>query len=101
VTYGQDRSEGTWCRKYAKSHFQNPERICLRTIGAGEHAKLWGDDASTVGEHVCSVAQRMENELSDEQVSFIEGCQRDYNPLPQPDGPLTVGIDTSPPYWCW
>jgi hypothetical protein len=49
--------------------------------------------ASTIREHVCSVAQRLENELGEEQWSFIEGCQRDWNQLPQPDGPLTVGID--------
>lgn len=49
--------------------------------------------ASTIREHVCSVAQRLENELGEEQFSFIEGCQREWNKLPQPDGPLTVGID--------
>jgi hypothetical protein len=49
--------------------------------------------ASTLREHVCSVAQRMENELGEEQWSFIEGCQRDRNKLPRPDSPLTVGID--------
>ena len=49
--------------------------------------------ASTLREHVCHVAQRLENELGEEQWSFIEGCQRDWNQLPQPDGPLTVGID--------
>src|SRR5215469_10762141 len=49
--------------------------------------------ASTIREHVCSVAQRLENELGEEQWSFIEGCQRDWNQLPPPDGPMTVGID--------
>ena len=49
--------------------------------------------ASTIREHVCSVAQRLENELGEEQGKFIEGCQRDWNQLPPPDGPLTVGID--------
>ena len=49
--------------------------------------------ASTIREHVCSVAQRLENELGEEQWSFVEGCQRDWNQLPPPDGPLTVGID--------
>ena len=48
---------------------------------------------STIREHVCSVAQRLENELGEEQWSFVEGCQRDWNELPPPDGPLTVGID--------
>jgi hypothetical protein len=49
--------------------------------------------ASTIREHVCNVAQRVEDELGEEQWSFIEGCQRDWNKLPPPDGPLTVGID--------
>ena len=49
--------------------------------------------ASTIREHVCSVAQRLEDEMGEEQWSFIEGCQRDWNQLPPPDGPLTVGID--------
>ena len=40
-----------------------------------------------------NVAKRLENELGEEQWSFIEGCQRDWNQLPPPDGPLTVGID--------
>jgi hypothetical protein len=48
---------------------------------------------STIREHVCQVAERLEEELGDEQYCFIEGCQRDWNQLPQPDGPLTVGID--------
>jgi hypothetical protein len=30
--------------------------------------------ASTIREHVCHVAQRLENELGEEQWSFIEGC---------------------------
>jgi hypothetical protein len=36
--------------------------------------------ASTIREHVCSVAQRLENELGEEQWSFIEGCQRESAP---------------------
>jgi hypothetical protein len=49
--------------------------------------------ASTIREHVLTVAQRLEDELGDERWSFVEGCQRDWNKLPAPDGPLTVGID--------
>ena len=49
--------------------------------------------ASTIREHVFNVAQRLEEELGEEQWSFIEGGQRDWNKLPPPDGPLTVGID--------
>jgi hypothetical protein len=39
------------------------------------------------------VAERLEAELGDEQAFFVEGCQRDWNALPRPDGPFTVGID--------
>jgi hypothetical protein len=39
------------------------------------------------------VAERAEGELGPEQFSFIEGCQRDWNELPRPDPPLTVGLD--------
>jgi hypothetical protein len=49
--------------------------------------------ASTIREHVFRVAERMERELGEEQCCFIEGCARDWNQLPPPDGPLTVGID--------
>jgi hypothetical protein len=43
--------------------------------------------------HTQQVAERLEGELGDEQPFFIEGCQRDWDALPRPDGPLTVGID--------
>ena len=49
--------------------------------------------ASTIREQVFRVAERMEEELGEEPWSFIEGCERDGNQLPPPDGPLTVGID--------
>ena len=39
------------------------------------------------------LAERLEDELGDEHVSFIEGCPRDWGEQPIPDGPLTVGID--------
>src|SRR5713101_1325860 len=47
----------------------------------------------TIRNHVFKLAERLEDELGDEQVSFIEGCPRDWGELPTPDGPLTVGID--------
>jgi hypothetical protein len=50
-------------------------------------------EAVTIRNHVCTLAERLEDELGDEQVSFIEGCPRDWGELPTPDGPLTVGID--------
>jgi hypothetical protein len=47
----------------------------------------------TLRRHVAEVAERLERELGEEQCCFIEGCQRDWDRLPPPDGPLTVGID--------
>jgi hypothetical protein len=48
---------------------------------------------AAVYRHVQQVAERLEGELGDEQPFFVEGCQRDWDALPRPDGPLTVGID--------
>jgi hypothetical protein len=48
---------------------------------------------STVRSNALAVAQRCEAELGEEQMSFIEGCPRDWGQLPIPDGPMTVGID--------
>ncbi len=39
------------------------------------------------------IAKKIESELGDEQFVFIEGCERDWEGLPTPDEPLTVGID--------
>lgn len=49
--------------------------------------------ASTVRNHVHEVAERMERELGEEKVFFIESCERDWKRLPQPDLPLTVELD--------
>jgi hypothetical protein len=48
---------------------------------------------TTVYRQLHQVAKRLESELGDEQAFFVEGCQRDWNALPRPDGPFTVGID--------
>jgi len=50
-------------------------------------------DASTVMRQLHQIAERMDAALGDEQWSFIDGCQRDWDRLPVPDAPLTVGID--------
>jgi hypothetical protein len=47
----------------------------------------------TIRQHVVDVAERLEQEMGDEQFCFVEGCQRSWDELPAPDGPLTVGID--------
>ena len=48
---------------------------------------------ATVRNHVHEVAERMERELGEEKVFFIEGCEPDWKQLPQPDLPLTVELD--------
>jgi hypothetical protein len=47
----------------------------------------------SVRRQLSRTAERMESELGEEQWSFVEGCQRDWNQLPRPDPPLTVGLD--------
>lgn len=43
--------------------------------------------------NVQRVAERMEAEMGEEQWQFIEGCQRDWDALPPPGPPITVGLD--------
>ncbi len=50
-------------------------------------------NTTSLRRHVASVAQRLEEALGEEQWAFVEGCQRDWDALPRPDGPLTVGLD--------
>jgi hypothetical protein len=50
-------------------------------------------NAFTIRQHVFDVAQRLEDQMDEEQPCFIDGCQQDWDRLPTPDGPLTVGID--------
>ena len=54
-----------------------------------------GDRINTtaVRRQVRKSAERMEGELGEERASFIEGRQRDWDKLPRPDPPLTVGLD--------
>ncbi len=48
---------------------------------------------SAVRDQVNAVARRLEGELGPEQTIFAQGCQRDWEQLPRPDLPLTVGLD--------
>jgi hypothetical protein len=47
----------------------------------------------TIRHHLFAAAQRLERALGEEHVCFIEGCPGDWERLPIPDGPLTVGVD--------
>jgi hypothetical protein len=48
---------------------------------------------TTMRRELHRTAERIESELGDEQFQFIEGCQRDWERLPPPAPPLTVGLD--------
>ena len=50
-------------------------------------------DATTVRRHAQASAERLEDELGPERPMFIDGCQADWDELPRPDLPLTVGLD--------
>jgi hypothetical protein len=50
-------------------------------------------NATTVRRHLLRVAERVEQELGEEQAMFIEGCPADWEGLPAPAAPLTVGLD--------
>ena len=84
----------------------SPERLYLETkwaslVSFGLAAQLLQDvlptdshiRATSVRNHLQRVAQRAEAGLGGEQISFIEGCPREWAALPRPRAPLTVGID--------
>jgi hypothetical protein len=50
-------------------------------------------NATTVQRHLLRVAERVEQELGEEQAMFIEGCPAEWECLPPPGAPLTVGLD--------
>jgi len=49
--------------------------------------------ASAVRLHTQATGERLESELGPEQSMCADGCQRDWDELPRPDLPLTVGLD--------
>lgn len=49
-------------------------------------------NASTVRNHLCQVAQRLDAE-AESHSGFLSGCSRDWGNLPRPGKPLVVGID--------
>ncbi len=50
-------------------------------------------NAASVRNHLQAVAQRQEASLGDEQFAYVDGCPLEWEQLPRPDGPITVGID--------
>lgn len=49
--------------------------------------------AAGVHRKVKEVAERLAGELGPERAAFIDGCQREWDELPVPGPPLTVGLD--------
>src|SRR5205823_4302300 len=49
--------------------------------------------ATAVRLHTQATAEKLERDLGPEQSMFIEGCQAEWDELPRPDLPLTVGLD--------
>jgi hypothetical protein len=84
----------------------SPELLYLQTkwsslVSYGMTAKMLKDvlpideklSAATIRNHALEIARRSEEELGEEQFSFIDSCPRDWRALPLPQGPMTVGID--------
>jgi hypothetical protein len=83
-----------------------PELLYLESnfaslVSYGLSARLLGEllplgrrlHATTIRRHTHATAERLEGELGPERAMFIDGCQRDWETLPRPDMPLTVGLD--------
>lgn len=48
---------------------------------------------SVLSKKVKQIALRSDSELGEERSMFIEGCQAEWDALPPPSAPLTVGVD--------
>lgn len=88
------------------SERSTPELLCQEVrwaslLSYGVTVKLLGDllpmehqlSTSTLSRHVHQVAERLEDELGDEQPSFIEGCPDQWHKLSEPAAPLVVSLD--------
>jgi hypothetical protein len=65
------------------------------TLGILKEILPLREDLSTtaIRQNVTRIADRLESELGEEREVFIEGSERDWEALPEPGPPLTVGID--------
>lgn len=93
-------------RKLIPDHIA-PERLYLETRWASlvpyaAAAELLADvlpvesgaNATTVRQHALQAARRIERELTEERVSFMQdACPRDWMNLPVPDGRIVIGLD--------
>lgn len=84
-----------------------PERLYLETKWASlvpytAAAELMADvlpirsgtNATTIRQHALRAADRIEKELTEERVSFMQdSCPRDWADLPVPEGRIVIGLD--------
>jgi len=63
------------------------------TVNLLEEVLPLDTSVSSLFNNIQQVSSRLEGELGDEKVFFVNGCQRDWYNLPKPDLPITVGID--------
>jgi hypothetical protein len=79
----------------------SPRNAADRVISYGLTAKLLAEVLPTgrninvagIYRNLQQADERMEAELGKEKWKFINGCQRDWDALPPPGPPLTVGLD--------
>jgi hypothetical protein len=50
-------------------------------------------NTTAVRNNLHSLGQRLEDELGEENGTYIDGCQREWDKLPKPDLPLVLGLD--------
>src|SRR5271166_4199756 len=80
---------GSWMSR--EVHVQFWERVGVK-FPCATHLPLYRQSAILERETGIDLS-RATQEMGDEQFCFVEGCQRSWDELPAPDGPLTVGID--------
>ncbi|ACB00945.1 MULTISPECIES: ISKra4-like element ISSysp7 family transposase [Cyanophyceae] len=85
---------------------QSPEYLYLQTkfaslVSYGLSVQLLDEvlplngtlNPSTVRYHLHQMGQKLDDELGEEQIMYVEGSPRQWEQLPRPELPLNVGID--------
>jgi hypothetical protein len=81
-------------RRYLEAKWAAPLPFRV-TVDVLEEVLPFQANRATVYRHTQRVAERLENELGDEQPFFIDGCQRDWDALARPDGGPWAGRATT------
>lgn len=83
-------------RKQTSNDLSTPETDPRphRARAAGRCAAGSGGNATTVRQHALQGTKRIERELTEKQVSFMQdACPRDWMNLPVPNGRIFIGLD--------